>query len=478
MISKCQGITRSYIESKWFIPSMAIPTAIMMCVGQSLIIGVVLAAVAVWLLLFSDDTLAAICPAGLIIMAATEFYDNYYALLPYAWLLVFVLAALLVHIIAYRGKFTVGRFTWSLVAVSIATIVGGIGTISVQEYFSGVSLYYVIGLGVFLLLSYMLISSRMSRKRGYDIVGRFAELLYAMALLATLLIAMYYIEHLPELWGNFYTPFISHRNFCTTVMLFGLPMPCYFVKRNHLHLVSIAVIYLMMLIGGSRSALLFGTVEIAACLVYIYRRNPQHRKVYRKIALISAIPLTIACFFIVGKVFASAGGRFGDGFIRPTEARTLFYPQAIRDFLEKPILGFGLGNMKNAYIYQGISGSIIFYHNAVLQTMASLGIVGCAAYLYQFVERVRMIIIKRHSSGALMAIAFVGVLLMSQTNPGLYCPLPTALLLVVMFAALEFDNSAAFEPCEEGEVIITGGEDDDIAIEIQETEAESEKVTA
>lgn len=443
MIEKCRQVTRQAISGSLYIPALCLTAAIALCTGLNLAGGMVLTAAAIWVLIFSDDTLGALCPVMFAVMALTSFYDDYYALTEYAWVTIPFGLAFLVHIFAYRGRFVRGRFLGSLGAVSLSLIVGGIGTIPKEEYFSGVSLYYIAGLGVGLLLVYMLLCSRLSRKRDYDMVHRFAALLYGMALLAALIIILFYVRNWDSLMPDFKTPFISYRNFCTTMMLFGLPMCCVFIKKNHIHLLGLAFIYLVMLVGGSRSALFFGSVELALCLVYIYIRYPEKRKKYRRIAAVCALPALLVGGYFIYTFFLGESGRFGEHFIRPTEARPKFYRQGVIDFLARPILGYGIGNMKNLDIYEGVNGSISFYHNSILQVMASLGLVGCAAYLWQFSERVRLLWSKRHKDAFIMSISFIGILLMSQTNPGLFCPLPTAVLLVMMFAVVEFENSTS-----------------------------------
>ena len=442
MINKCRSVTAGIIAGEWFIPSLLAVTALSMCAGLNLAGAFVLAAAAAWLLLFSDDTLAALSPVMFAVMGLTSFYSNYYVLLDYAWLLVPVGIALAVHLVAYRGgKPVKGRCLGSLAAVSLSLILGGVGTISAEEYFSGLSLYYIIGLGGGLVLVYLLMCSRLSRPRDYDIVERFGALLYSMALLAALIIILFYVENWHRIMPDFKTPFIAYRNFCTTIMLFGMPMCCLFVRKNSLHLLGMAFIYAVMLMGGSRSAMLFGSAEVAMCLGYMYLAHPEKRREYRIIAVLAVVPAAFVCACLLRTFFLGDSGRFSQHFIRPDEARPGFYRQGVLDFLARPVLGYGIGNMKNAGIYQGINGSIIFYHNSILQVMGSLGLAGCAAFGWQFVQRVRLLWEKRSKDAFVMTISYIGILLMSQTNPGLFCPMPTAALLVVMFAVAEYENS-------------------------------------
>lgn len=442
MIKKCQSAVSGAICNKWFIPALVVVTIFSMCTGLSLAGLMILAAVSAAILLFTDDTFAALCPVLLAVMCATSFYFNYLELLRYAWLFVPYAAAWIVHIVAYRGKFVRGKMLWSLLAVSLALITGGIGTISKEEYFSGVGLYYIIGLGIGMVPVYMLLCSRMSRERRYSMTDMFAQVLYGMAIIAAVVIIIYYVQH-PEVFTlPFVTPFIKQRNFCTTVMLFGMPMCAIFVPRNRIHLLGMAFIYIFMLVGGSRSALLFGSVEFGLCLLFIFLRYPDSRKAFLRTCAYSAVPFLAVWLAVVYFVFLGAGGRCNEFFINPAEARNAFYRAGILDFISRPIFGYGIGNMKNTDIYEGIAGSISFYHNSILQVMGSLGAVGCAAYIIQFRQRVGLLVAKFRSEAFIVALSYMGILMISQTNPGLFCPFPTGLVLIMMFALLEFENSA------------------------------------
>ncbi len=442
MINKCRNYTAGIISGEWYTPSLLLLTMLCMSTGFNLPVALLHGVIAAWVLTFSDDTLAALCPIMFAVMSLTTYYSDYFALLEYAWMLIPVACALMIHVFAYRGEgLTGGRSLPCLIAVSLSLVLGGIGSISSAEYFSGLSFYYIFGLGGGLVLLYLLVGSRLSRKRNYDIVERFAEMLYGMALLAALLIALFYLENWHSLMQDFKTPFIPYRNFCTTIMLFGMPMSCLFVRKNSLHLFGMVFIYTFMLCGGSRSAMLFGTLELILCLGYIYVSHTEKRREYRMIAMFSALPVMLVCLWLLDTFFLGETGRLSQQFIRPNEARHGFYRQGVLDFLARPVFGYGIANMKNADIYKGINGSIIFYHNAILQVMGSLGLVGCAAYLWQLCTRVRLLWEKRRKDAFVMSISYVGILLMSMTNPGLFCPMPTAVLLVVMFAVVEHENS-------------------------------------
>ena len=125
-----------------------------------------------------------------------------------------------------------------------------------------------------------------------------------------------------------------------------------------------------------------------------------------------------------------------DHFISPTEERWLLLDRGFADFFNHPLLGIGLGNQKNIDLFAGVPGSMVFYHNAVLQVMGSMGIVGVAAYTLLLGDRLRLLLHDREAC-YMAGMYYLGMLMVSMTNPGLFCPLPNAALTVLVFTVLE-----------------------------------------
>ena len=114
-----------------------------------------------------------------------------------------------------------------------------------------------------------------------------------------------------------------------------------------------------------------------------------------------------------------------------------------KDFVHHPLFGIGLGNQQNIDLFSGVPGSMVFYHNAVVQVMGSMGLAGLAAYGLLLASRMRLAL-RGGEAGLVVGMFYAGMLLVSMTNPGLFCPLPNALLTVLCFAVLEkyTDDSA------------------------------------
>ena len=79
--------------------------------------------------MFCRDILAAATPFLMIFLLSTVKYDSLAVFLPCAPLAVLPIGGLLVHFLRWRAPITVGRSGPGLAAVTIATLLGGLGTL-------------------------------------------------------------------------------------------------------------------------------------------------------------------------------------------------------------------------------------------------------------------------------------------------------------------------------------------------------------
>lgn len=125
--------------------------------------------------------------------------------------------------------------------------------------------------------------------------------------------------------------------------------------------------------------------------------------------------------------------------------------RALDDFKANPIFGRGLGYTGNSDCYAPVKGAANWYHMFAFQVIGSLGLVGIAAYLFQIAGRFVLIFKKTNITKQALGLCYAGMLLMSQVNPGEFCPIPYELLTVLLFILLELpprkeENQNAFLP--------------------------------
>ena len=218
-----------------------------------------------------------------------------------------------------------------------------------------------------------------------------------------------------------------------------LPSVCLLIKRHIVHFAGFIFMSAALIFAGSRSGLLFGAMVGALCavyVVYLLRDRFDLHKWYQVLFIIFAAAVCVIALRYIPVLYSSRivnGKLISDG-----ETRMAFISRGIKDFVENPLNGVGMGNLRNAEIFKAIiPGSIIFYHNAVVQVFASMGILGAAAYGWLLFVSLKLVIKTVKTTLVVFSIAYIGILAMSMTNPGLFCPFPEAGLTVLLFSLTE-----------------------------------------
>ena len=397
-----------------------------------------LVAVCTYFLIFSDDLLTIVMPLMLTFLLGSTYFKDLTVLMKYLPFAVIPFAAAVVfNLVKYRRPYVKGKMLYPLIAVSLALIIGGVGTIPLEEYLLPINFYYVLGLGAFMIVIYCLCLSRLQNEREYDRLERMAKILCFVGFAAVITVLVFCADNLETILRKGRLIFYKPRNFISSVLLMSMPAACYYIKnKSDWHIFSLLAMYLGMVLTGSRSGLLFGSALLLVCAVYVYVTNKKSRKLYNILLLILIVPVGYALIRFVPALYS---GRLTNGsLISADETRVKFIKLGIEDFLSHPIIGIGMSNQKNIGIFPGFfPGCLVFYHNIVIQIPASLGIVGIGAFLWQFFERVRLCVKTRRTEYFIFTMSYAGILMMSLTNPGILCPFPETGLLVLMFAMME-----------------------------------------
>lgn len=429
----------AFWNGKFYFPVLFLITVIGLVLHINVEMMFFFIALCIYFMVFSDDLMTIVMPLMMIFLLASTFFKDLsflmayfpYAVIPFALAVVF-------QLVRYRRPYVKGRMLYPLIAISVAVIIGGAGVIPMEDYLLPINFYYIIGLGAFMIFIYCLSMSRLQNERQYDRVERLAKILYFVGFAAVFTVLVFCADNIETIIRKGRLIFYKPRNFVSSVLLMSMPAACLYIKKNNWHILGILTMYAGMVLTGSRSGLLFGTALLIFCAVYVYVTNKSSRKLYNRLLIAMIIPVGIAAVKFLPALYS---GRLTNGsFISSDETRVKFIKLGIGDFLEHPILGIGLSNQKNIGIFPGIfPGCLVFYHNILIQIPASLGLVGVGAYLWQFTERIKLAMKTRKSRYFIFTLSYVGILMMSLTNPGLMCPFPETALMVLIFAMMEYD---------------------------------------
>lgn len=382
-----------------------------------------------FLLLVCDDIVPTTLPFLLLCTFATNCYYSFDTFIAYAIYAPIIFACVVFHFVVYKKSCSIGVSFKGVFAVSLALILGGFGDYSWMEYAKGS--YYVLGLGAGMMIAYALMKSEFSVKREYDVKERFSVIMILMALFC--IIVMVLGKHYHEEYGyNYlgkYRPIFSSNNIAT-LLLFAMPFPLYLSKKHSIWAIFTPIVLGALFYSGSRGGIVMGCLEFVACTVYwIYSGD---KKIRGGIVLIALLACIIVALLYKDAIIVKVCNLFEIEKLKE-EGRVIMFFEAIENFKKRPLLGTGILDDSIAYGEYNAKGTMTWYHMMIPQIIGSMGLVGVVAYSYQIWGRVKLIFTKKNAWSLCLGISYLGILLMSQVNPGEFCPIPFELLTVLLF---------------------------------------------
>ena len=367
-------------------------------------------------------------------------YDSFNTFFRVAWVVPVFLVALFFNLIVFREKMKIGRTFFGQVTVMIALMLGGTGFIARSDLLSPMSLFYVLSLGLGMVLIYLLIKSRFARFNIYGIFGRVAPAMYLVGLLCCAIVLFYTLRDNPaeptftdRVFQNLLCAEFRASNNLSTFLMLAMPFPVWYALKQHpVHILSCFVFFFAIVTSGSRAGVLLGAVELFICYCSWLRYcGPISKKIGSFFG-----PILILLGLITAHWLFSSHTEFG--LVNSDEFRADAIRISIREFREHPIFGIGLRNHALDEIYQPKKGALCWFHMYFPQIFASMGLVGFIGYLIQLILRSTLIF--RRKKGPVrstLGLSYIGLFLMSQLNPGEFCPFPYALMAVAIFVMLE-----------------------------------------
>ena len=437
---------RTFVNSDLFYVAQTVMAALFVVFGEEPLGILFLAGILALVLVISNDIMPTLLPFLLLCTIATNCYDsfNYFIDLIssfgiYAIYAPLVLTCIILHFILYglpmRGS---GKSIFGIGAVSLAVCLGGIGEFSLEEYLQG--FYYLFGLGLGMMIAYFIMRGKYFTYRSYDFKRKFS---LAMSMVGFACIAMVICGYLRiefkvldiKQYHYRFVPGFSRNNICTLLM-FAMPFPLYLAakKGSTLWAIGTPLIYAAIAISTSRGGLIFGGAEFGVCCLYwILVGEKKWARFF--ICVAAAVVLLLLFGGMVWEIIESR--LLSSNAIQGSE-RARMIEQAFERFFKDPIFGSGILDDSIAYGQANKKGTMAWYHMMVPQVIGSMGLIGVFAYGYQIIGRSKLILQNKSTWSLCLGLSYLGILLMSQVNPGEFCPLPFELLTVLLFILQEY----------------------------------------
>lgn len=432
ILASMRAKARPILQSPWFMALIFIAAALVL-IFQAPIAGTVIFVLLICaMLVLSENTALTLLPFSLLCMFVLKEYNSFDRFIKLWWLAIPVVPSLLYHLIAYRETPTKSILPYGIAGVAFAVTFGGLGSISAAEYFTGANLYYVAGLGIAMLFMHFLISSKYHDRENFDIKEHICLVFYLIGLFGVFMLTHHFIIN----WNTIITtgelPYIQWSNNLSTFLMIAMPFGFYFTRKNPVHMICTLLMFVTMLLSGSRSPLIFGVIEYIICVFVFAHIDPKNRYVY-------ILPL-VAAFIVVLLFLEPVFDYVMDtldllGKIKE-ESRFQMALRSWDEFCANPLFGSGLGATGRQDIYNPVKFAMNWYHSAPFQIFGSLGLVGIAAYCFLWFTRVKVFHFRRSIFGYTVMLSQIGLFLMSMVNPGFFCPFPYEFFMVMLFAVL------------------------------------------
>ena len=396
-------------------------------------------------LVICDDLLATFMPFMLVCLIAAKCYNSYSIFIQYVPLGIVLIICLLLHFILYWKKLSFkGSLTRSMLFVSVAVTLGGVGVISKEEYFSGVSVFNILALGFGMVLLYGIFYTHLTPRRSYSLIEKVTLIMVIAGCFASLVTIAFYMININEVLETRDLLYMQWRNNYSTFLMLCIPFAFLRGNKQPYSIVLGFVFYFCILLTGSRGGMVFGAVEMLMCcaLFILYDRR-------RRLTYITICVCIVFALLIFSSEFISFFGSTIDRLLsaingvligEQQEVRYYQYMRGIGDFLHHPVFGTGIGYMGNRDVYAGADFSVAWYHCSPIQIAGSFGVVGILAYSYQFIRRLLLLWKRPTMFNMTVFLSYISLELMSLVNPGIFSPIPYLLIVTMFFAIVERCN--------------------------------------
>lgn len=385
------------------------------------------------LLVMSDDITPVILPFCLLSMSLTRQYgskpEDYYVYIP---LVVLLVISAILHFIFYPPVFRRGKMLFPSVAVAIALMLGGMFSINVKDYFAPVTLYYTLTLGIGVVLACVYIYSY-TRTQG-SVVRSLASQMSYFTLAAVIMLITQVTPYLVQ--GRF-DWYFTWKNTLTTFLLLSSPFAFYVATKEDFGIKAWAHYalgiagYLAAALSLSRGGVLFGTVALCVCVIvsciFCDKRNRPFFIVFSIIAAVGTMSFALASGLmrkLAQKMQVSS-----------SESRLKLWKEALQNFIKNPVFGAGVGYRGQFFNPQ--TGNMYWYHSTPFQIIGTAGLIGVAAYAYNYAIKLKLAFGAKRLFFLFFAIAFLGYEAYQLVDASDFVPIPFVMLITHMFIIAE-----------------------------------------
>lgn len=361
-------------------------------------------------------------------LTSETFYSTS-SLIFYVLIIIAILISISIHFILYRKELKIKNFSSSFlfkgfILLTVLFLVNGISNI--QNYNASNFIF-----GFLIVISFVLPFFLFSINLNIDKHTR--DYLLCILLLTSLVIMIELLNL--YLNKNIVINGVIHKSLIdlgwgvsnNIGAILTMLMPVYFYCAGHTKYTMPffwggIITYVFVLLSLSRTSILFATPILILCIIFLCVYKHKHRRQVRLYTLILTTGVIFACIFlreIINTAF--------DEIIRvglDDSGRFEYYKDGLEKFFNNPLFGAGFGNSHGTNDKFIISAPE-YFHNTIVQILASCGIIGFGAYVYHRYQTVKLFMKARTPYAFFTGMSILALLLTSLLDIHLFNIFPT-----------------------------------------------------
>ena len=359
----------------------------------------------------------------------SEAFYNTSSLIFYVLSIIALLSCIGIHFIVHRKEVKIRNFTKSYLSRGLLFVAG----LFMLNGLSNISNYnasnFIFGLLIVIsfILPYFLFSINLEIDKKTK-----SYLLYILVLVSVIVMVQLlslYLSNKVIINGVIHKAYIdlgwgvSNNIGALLTMLMPIHFYCAARSKNSLPFyVTGLVTYVFVLLSLSRTSILFATPILILCLLFLCIYNHKRRRqirLYTVVFITGVIFVSIFLRDVIDKAF--------DEIIRvglDDNGRFEYYKDGLEKFFNNPLFGAGFGNSHGTNDRFVISAPE-YFHNTIVQILASCGVIGFGAYVYHRVQTVKLFVKERSPYAFFMGMSILALLLTSLLDIHLFNIFPT-----------------------------------------------------
>ncbi len=351
-----------------------------------------------------------------------------------------LLVSLIAHLITYKPKFRLFKLTLPLILVSIALILGGVGYLSVDQYFNGA--IFIIALGPIMLLAYYIIMLYLNPPAWVKAHNYMCYIMLTLGLIVVAQLITFVLRSESDIVDLIRTSMdFGWGNINSVSMILTLSFPCAFfigygrkMTAIPFYIISFLMYFLIFFVGSKLVVIVSSATMLAIIIYSIFKGKNRGYLLYAICTIILAASIYALMFpdktiGIIEKIFIFEKVSYA--------GYTTLFTQAYNLFLANPIFGGGLGFASETLL---VSDFYLFY-STPFQIMGTLGIVGMVAYGIYYISRAVIMFKNPNPFNIIISIAIIGFEVLCLMDAGTFTPFPFVLIIIVLTAFMEYSNN-------------------------------------